>query len=482
MFRFTRLCGLALLVQACLAQDAGLALSTMVHATTVRNTSKLPKEKLATIDPLMLAGNKARVAGNNGEALKNYLHALAILQAKPWTPTQAWNAALTMKATHYILKPGERLHLSFGQMWEADEPQATRPSLEISLVPAPGMGSPEFLKTIGQVNLNSPKEPFATDVTIPDVADGNYRILATFEGIGEKSVPVKVRRGLMARVEADKARAAKLSPNTAELPSALGHLARVEGADKGEEGERLSRLDLTSDLNEAEQMLSVFEKGKNPYQNRFGDLQKSYKSKVDGTFQPYRLYVPTDYNPSSTYPLLVLLHGMGGDENTMFDGYGNGAVLKAAEHHSYLVASPKGREPASMYRGAAEQDVLDVLADVRRAYKINPNRIYLAGHSMGAYGTWSLALDHPDLFAALGPISGGGDPTNAVRLKSVPQFVVHGDADPTVPVTQSRLMVDAMKKAGADVTYTEVPGGNHVNVVVPQFEPLFEFFDKHIKP
>jgi dipeptidyl aminopeptidase/acylaminoacyl peptidase len=58
---------------------------------------------------------------------------------------------------------------------------------------------------------------------------------------------------------------------------------------------------------------------------------------------------------------------------------------------------------------------------------------------------------------------------------------VHGDADPTVNVTQSRLMVEAMKKAGADVKYTEVPGGNHVSVVVPEFEPMFEFFDQHIK-
>ena len=470
-----------LLCSVALGQDAGTVLSTMVHATTVRNTSKLPKEKLALVDPLMTAGNQARIAGQYGDALKEFDHALALLEGKPWTPAHAWNASLTMKAGHYVVKQGERLPLKFSHLWEPDEPLAKPPSLEVSLVPAPGMGSPEFLKTIGKVNLGSEKKAIETEVTIPDVADGNYRILATFEGVGEKSVPVKVRRGLMTRVEADKARASKLPPSTAELPSAIGHLAKVEGADRGEEGEQLTKLDLTSDVNEAEQMLSALEKGKDPYHNRYGDLQKSYKSKVDGSYQPYRLYVPTDYNPSSTYPLLVLLHGMGGDENTMFDGYGNGAVLKAAEHHSYLVVCPKGREPAAMYRGSAEQDVLDVLADVRRAYKVNPNRIYLAGHSMGAYGTWSVAADHPEFFAALAPISGGGDAAIAPKLKGLPQFVVHGDADPTVPVTQSRLMVQAMKQAGAEVQYIEVPGGNHVNVVVPVFEPMFEFFDKHIK-
>ncbi len=463
------------------AQDASTVLSTMVHATTVRNTSKLPKEKLALVDPLMTAANQARIAGNTGEALKEYDHALALLEGKPWTAEHAWNASLTMKAGHYILKQGERLPLTFGHLWDPDERLTKQPPLEVSLVPAPGMGSPEFLKTVGQLDFSSPQKTFKTEVTIPDVADGNYRILAMFAGVGEKSVPVKVRRGLIARVETDKARAAKLPPGTAELPSAMGHLAKVEGADRGDEGERLARLDLTSDLNEAEKMFSAFEKGKDPYHNRYGDLQKSYQSKVDGSYQPYRLYVPTDYNPSSSYPLLVLLHGMGGDENTMFDGYGNGAVIKTAEHHSYLVVCPKGRGAAAMYRGSAEQDVIDVLADVRRAYKVNPNRIYLAGHSMGAYGTWSVAADYPDLFAALGPISGGGDTAIAAKLKALPQFVVHGDADPTVNVTQSRLMVEAMKQAGAEVQYTEVPGGNHVNVVVPVFEPMFEFFDKHIK-
>ena len=463
------------------AQDAATTLSTMVHATTVRNTAKLPKEKLAEVDPLLAEANRARIAEQYGTAMKDYLHALAVMEGKPWTPERAWSTGLTLKPGHFVLQQGERLKLTIGQLYEVDQPLPKRPSLEISLVPAPGMGSPEFLKTVGQVETTLAKTPFATKVTMPDVADGNYRILTTFEGVGESSAPVKIRRGLLARVQQDKARAQKLSPSTPELDTALGHIARVEYADAGAEGERLPRADLPGELDQAEQLLAAFEKHNNPFRNRFGDIEKWYKSKVDGTYQPYRLYIPTDYNPTSSYPLLVLLHGMGGDQNTMFDGYGNGAVLKLAEHHSYLVVCPKGRGPAAMYLGQAEQDVIDVLSEVRRAYKVNPNRIYLAGHSMGAYGTWSIAADHPDVFAALAPISGGGNLNIAAKLKDIPQFVVHGDADPTVPVTQSRNMVEAMKKAGAEVKYTEVPGGNHVDVVVPAFAPMFVFFDQHVR-
>jgi predicted peptidase len=87
-------------------------------------------------------------------------------------------------------------------------------------------------------------------------------------------------------------------------------------------------------------------------------------------------------------------------------------------------------------------------------------------------------MDHPDLFAALGPISGGGDTNGMAKLKHIPQYVVHGDDDRTVPVTQSRTMVEAGKKAGAEIVYVEVPGGSHTSVVAPSFAGMLDFFAK----
>ena len=171
---------------------------------------------------------------------------------------------------------------------------------------------------------------------------------------------------------------------------------------------------------------------------------------------------------------------MGGDENSMFDAY-NGALRPAIEKAGMIAVCPKGRDSASMYRGTAEQDVMDVLAEVRRDYKIDPNRIYLMGHSMGGYGTWSVAMNHPDVWAALGPISGGGVPAGMAKIAHIPEYVVHGDADPTVPVTSSRTMVEAGRKAGANIAYVEVPGGNHMTVVAPNFAPMVEFFAKQQK-
>src|SRR5262249_5973777 len=157
-------------------------------------------------------------------------------------------------------------------------------------------------------------------------------------------------------------------------------------------------------------ILDAVEAGRDPFAGKHGDSRRAYRSKVDGTLQPYRLFVPESDDATRQTPLVVALHGMGGGGKSMFDSYGNGMLEGQGERAGLLVVCPKGRDSASMYRGTAEQDVMDVLAEVRRDYRVDARRIYLMGHSMGAYGTWSVAMAHPEIFAALGPISGGGDP------------------------------------------------------------------------
>ena len=151
---------------------------------------------------------------------------------------------------------------------------------------------------------------------------------------------------------------------------------------------------------------------------RTGDFRRAYRSTVDKTLQPYRVFVPSTYDGTRPMPLLVALHGMGGDENEMFDQFGK-ELTADAEKAGFIVVAPKGRGPASMYRGDAERDVLDTISEVDRDYRINRDRIYLMGHSMGAYGVWSIAMNNPDMFV-LGPISGGGDPAGMVKIRQFP--------------------------------------------------------------
>ena len=160
------------------------------------------------------------------------------------------------------------------------------------------------------------------------------------------------------------------------------------------------------------------------------------------------MFVPSSYDKSKAFPLVIALHGMGGDENSYFQAYAQGAFKVEAEKRGYVVACPKGRKPASMYIGDAEKDVMDVIAEMRRAYNIDSDRIYLTGHSMGGYGTWSVAMSHPDVFAALAPVAGGSNnPMGMSKIAHIPQIVIHGDNDPTVPVDRSRVMVAAGQEA-----------------------------------
>ncbi len=120
-----------------------------------------------------------------------------------------------------------------------------------------------------------------------------------------------------------------------------------------------------------------------------------------------------------------------------------------------------------------------MLARTRSQYAIDSQRIYLMGHSMGAIGTWRLAARHPDIWAGLGPIAGFGDPSTAASISHIPQIVVHGDDDRTVPVMGSRVMVEALRKLEAEVTYIEVPGGGHSDIAPPNMARIFEFFNAH---
>ena len=124
---------------------------------------------------------------------------------------------------------------------------------------------------------------------------------------------------------------------------------------------------------------------------------------------------------------------------------------------------------------------MEVVRRMREQYKIDDARIYLMGHSMGAIGTWALGAKYPDLWAALGPVSGTGSPATVAKMRHIPWFVVHGDTDPTVSVNGSRNMVAEMKKLGGEVVYVEVAGGNHTNIAVPNFPAMFEFFSTHRK-
>jgi predicted peptidase len=229
-----------------------------------------------------------------------------------------------------------------------------------------------------------------------------------------------------------------------------------------------------------------------------GDFKRHYLLDAASEILPYRMYVPSAYTGAQPFPLIVALHGLGGTEDSFFEGGSYGGVLpKLAEQHGYIVAAPLGYRVDGSYgwglgnppadpvtrrvQDLSEQDVMQVLQRVRQEYKIDESRIYLLGHSMGAIGTWKIAPKYSEIWAAIAPISGSGAPATLERIRQVPEIVVHGDNDPTVNVSGSRTMVARMQELGIEHKYIEVPGGVHSDVVAPNLAAVVEFFDAHRK-
>jgi predicted esterase len=466
----------ALLAQA---QDASLVLRTSVGYRTQRNSLPLSDAQKQEADRLYREAEQANVAGKFGDAMRLMAHGTAVMQGKEWTPAAEFSAAVRAKLDHAMLEPGKHATLTVSTIFAPQLPagmqelggtveliaggKASALADPVTIVPA------KLPQTIGLSISNPPAGEYAVEL----------KVLSRDAAVATVRVPVHVESlsGTVAKLQARVAKAPKT--NLAALATAGYAVTLYERADSGDATP--ARIHFADEFASANGILDALEAGKDPFADKRGDLRKAYRSAVDNTLQPYRLFIPDSYTAAKAWPLVVALHGMGGDENSMFDAYA-GEVKKNAGRLGFLVVCPKGRDTASMYRGAAEQDVMDVLAEVQRDYKIDRKRIYLMGHSMGGYGTWSTAIDHPDVFAALGPISGGGNPAGMVKIKDVPQYVVHGDADPTVPVTQSRTMVEAGKKAGANIVYVEVPGGNHTSIAVPNIGPMFDFFAKQARP
>ena len=488
----------ALVIACCsvgLAQDAGQVLRVSVAYGTNKNMpsvmSKLTPEARAEVDRL---GEMARVAngeGKYGDALKHLFHAIALMRGGEWTPARALSSAVTVKLDRAMLDPGDAVAIRIGQIFALDDKLSAKVAASVSLHKMRGDETVKDLKVLDSIDPDFMAHPLSAEVVVPDVEAGNYRLAVRIQIPGGEPVvkytTVHIERGLAADFAAAKTRAAKLQEAlkakhrdalAAAVPSAEYRISLFELARANEIN--FDRIDFRGTLKESNSMLDELTAGNDPFGARRGEFKKAYLSKVDNTLQPYQMFVPAAYVKSKPFPLVIALHGMGGDENSYFQAYAQGAFKVEAEKHGYIVACPKGRKPASMYAGDAEKDVMDVIAEVRRDYNIDPDRIYLTGHSMGGYGTWSVAMNHPDVFAALAPVSGGANnPAAMSKIAHIPQLVVHGDNDPTVPVERSRSMVAIGKKLGAEIKYIEVPGGDHGSVVAPNFPAVFEWFDTH---
>src|ERR1043166_1639190 len=200
----------------------------------------------------------------------------------------------------------------------------------------------------------------------------------------------------------------------------------------------------------------------------------------------YLLYFPKDYKASEAkkWPLLLFLHGAGerGSNVWKVAVHGPPKLVRQKKDFPFIIVSPQCPD-----RQTWDNDILlALLDDVIAKHKVDTNRIYLTGLSMGGYGTWSLGISYPEKFAAIAPICGGGD-TIKVKLtsrqkgdalKSLGVWAFHGGKDPTVKLEESERMVAELKSVGCtDVKLTVYPEAGHDSWTESYNNPqLFEWF------
>jgi predicted peptidase len=200
-----------------------------------------------------------------------------------------------------------------------------------------------------------------------------------------------------------------------------------------------------------------------------------YKTiKVAGETYAYCVYVPPDYTDQRAWPVILFLHGSGerGSDGFLQTDVGIGrAIRRNHELCPAIVVMPQCRA-GKWWEGEMLELALRCVEAASQEYHFDPDRVYLTGLSMGGAGAWLLGSRMPDAFAAVVSICGFYGQPNvpaapepladlASQLAKLPIWCFHGDADPAVPVERSREVVAAVRAAGGNIRYDEIPAGQH---------------------
>ncbi len=200
----------------------------------------------------------------------------------------------------------------------------------------------------------------------------------------------------------------------------------------------------------------------------------------------YLLFLPSGYGADAAkrWPLILFLHGAGerGNNLSIVAKHGPPKIDTSEKNFPFIVVSPQCPDGQIW----SNDLLLALLDEIETKYAVDTKRVYLTGLSMGGFGTWSLGLAHPEKFAAIAPICGGGEIitpllADKTKLASLAVWAFHGAKDPVVPVEESEHMVNCLKQHGAkEVKLTVYPEAQHDSWTETYANPeLFEWFLKH---
>lgn len=193
------------------------------------------------------------------------------------------------------------------------------------------------------------------------------------------------------------------------------------------------------------------------FSNVYSQLQ-AIKNQAD---YPFLLHLPADSILKSKPPVLIFLHGrsLSGTNLDLVKKYGVIHEIEKGRKVPAIVVAPqviagKSWEP---------EKIMSVLKFVQRTFDTDTNRVYVAGMSLGGYGTLRFAGAYPEVVTAAVALCGGGNTNDGCDLATVPLWIQHGNSDRAVPISESEKIVKAIKNCngGENLKYTVHKGADH---------------------
>jgi predicted esterase len=185
-----------------------------------------------------------------------------------------------------------------------------------------------------------------------------------------------------------------------------------------------------------------------------------------------RLFVPRGLDEKKPVPIVVALHGMGGSENLFFEGYGAGHTVTECRKRGWLLVAPR-----SGFGLGGPPPVPAILDELAKRYPIDPKRVFVVGHSMGAMHALDLVQKYPEKFAAVAALGGAGAVRNPKVFAELPAFVGVGEKD-ALMLAAVRGLNKALAGSAKKLTYKEYPHVEHMVIVREALPDVFEVFSK----
>ena len=211
-----------------------------------------------------------------------------------------------------------------------------------------------------------------------------------------------------------------------------------------------------------------------------GFTQKTRKPEVKCK---YLLYFPDQYkeSPDSLFPLVIYLHGKShrGNDLNKLKGYGLPYLIEKGHKYDFIIASPQCPATTTW----TEIDWLSpLLNDLSEKYRIDPDRVYVVGISLGGYGTWQAAVDHPDKIAAIIPLCGGCvDSLKICKIKNIPVWAFHGTADKLVNISETENLVEKLLNCDGNVKFTRLENAGHDITNIFEKQEIYDWLIKQRK-